>query len=129
MAVNTVDHETFEAFLDALRTSTAVRLVKMSDYGFVSPLRTSSGAIVMAPQIKVVATAFDKPSGTLIRWQSTKRASAGVTVGIGTAKGIHGDVQVVATKADLRKWLELEGYAVSDGEWTPEELDRLLARK
>jgi hypothetical protein len=127
--VEVVDHETFEAFLDDLRNRPGVRLVKLADYGFVSPLRTSSGAIVMAPQVKVVATAVDKDARPpkLVRWQSSRRASGTVTVGIGTAKGIHGDMDVVAKKEDLAKWLELEGFLVSEGEWTPEEVNRLLA--
>ena len=38
-------------------------------------------------------------------------------------------MRVVARKQDLRNWLEMEGYSVSDGEWTPEEIDRLLTRR
>jgi hypothetical protein len=129
MPVDVIDRDTFEAFLDELRNRPAIRVVKLADYGFVAPLKTSSGAIVMAPQVKIVATAYDKDGNSLIRWQSARPATSTVTVGIGTARGIHGDVQVVAKKDDLRKWLELEGYSVSDGEWTRDEIDRLVARR
>ena len=128
MLGDVIERDTFEAFLDDLRNRPAVRLVKLADYGFVAPLRTSSGAIVMAPQVKIVATAFDRDANALIRWQSARQANTAATVGIGTARGIHGDVEVVAKKEDLRKWLEMEGYLVSDGEWKPEELNRLLAK-
>ena len=80
-------------------------------------------------QVKVVATAFDKDSNVLIRWQSVRQAGSATTVAIGTAKGIHGDIEVVAKKDDLQKWLELEGYSVSDGEWTKDDIDRLVTRR
>lgn len=129
MPVEVIDRDTFEAFLEELRNRPAIRLVKLADYGFVAPLKTSSGAIVMAPQVKMVATAFDKDGNALIRWQSAQRANSTVTVGIGTARGIHGDVEVVAKKEDLRKWLELEGYTVSDGEWTRDDIERLVSKR
>jgi hypothetical protein len=127
MPVKVKECDTFEAFLNELRNRDTIRLVKLADYGFVAPLRTSSGAIIMAPQIRITATAFDKP-GTLVRWQSARRANSTKTVAITTAPGIHGDVEVVAKKEDLRKWLELEGYSVSDGEWTQDDIDRLMAK-
>jgi hypothetical protein len=129
MAVDVIDCNTFEAFLDELRNRDSIRLVKLADYGFVAPLKTGSGAIVMAPQVKVIATAFDKASNALIRWQSARQAMSTGTVGIGRANGIYGDIDIVAKKDDLRKWLELEGYSVSDGVWTQEDLDRLVARR
>ena len=127
MAVQVEDHKTFEEFLEAIKNRPTIRLVKLAEFGFVSPLGTSTGAIVMAPQIKVVATAFDRQDCALIRWKSTGQINQGSTIAIGMAKGIHGDIPVVARKEDLAKWLELEGFAVSDGEWTPAEIEQMLA--
>lgn len=129
MSVNVVDCDTFEAFLDELHNRPAIRLVKLADYGFVAPLKTSSGAIVMAPQVKIVVTAFDKKERALLRWLSSRRANGMATVAIGKAHGIYGDMVVAAKKEDLRKWLELEGYSVSDGEWTPDDIERLVAKR
>lgn len=129
MSIQVIEPGTFEQFLEELRRHPAVRLVKLADYGFVAPLETSSGAIIMAPQLRVVATAFDKAAGALLRWESTQQANAGPTAAMETVRGVHGDVRVVARKQDLRNWLELEGYSVSEGEWTPQGIDRLLVRR
>jgi len=129
MAVQLIETETFEQFLDELQKRPTVRMIKLVDYGFVGPLRTSTGTVILAPQLRVVATAFDKAADTLLRWESMRQPRANASIAVETIKGIHGDMRVVARKQDLRNWLELEGYSVSDGEWTPEEVDRLLARR
>jgi hypothetical protein len=130
MPVEIIECDTFEAFVDELRGRHAIRLAKLADYGFLAPLGTSTGAVVMAPQLKVVATAFDNDADALIRWQSsTPSGKSNPTAAIQTVKSVHGDVKIAARKDDLRKWLELEGYSVSDGEWTAEEIERLTTKR
>ena len=128
MAVQVTHVATFEEFLDELRRRPAVRLAKLADYGFVASLKTSTGALIMAPQLRVVATAFDKSTDTLLRWDSMRQSDTSATAAFETVRVAHGEVRVVARKEDLRNWLELEGYSVSDGQWTPEGIDRLLNR-
>jgi hypothetical protein len=131
MAVTLKDYATFDDFLnDAIarrdnpQRKGAPILVKLADYGFVSPMKVAGGGIVMMPQIKVVATAFDRATGELLRWQQSEKASSTIT--IGSAPGAHGDVRIRAKKDTLKQWLELEGFSVTDGEWKPEEIESLL---
>jgi hypothetical protein len=124
-----IDADTFDKFLSELHQRDSIRLVKLADYGFVAPLRKGPDSFVLAPQIKIVATALDKQGDNagmeLIRWQSMRRANQTATVVVGKAPGNQAEVGVFAKKEDLRKWLELEGYSVSDGEWTQADVDRL----
>lgn len=126
MAVQVIESDSFEDFVDELRKRPAVRLVKLADHGFVGPLKTSWGAVLMAPQLRIVATAFDRPTDTLVRWESVRQADTAKSVAFETVKGAYGDMRVVRKKEDLRDLLELDGFLTSYGEWTTADVERLL---
>lgn len=127
MAVPQTEVETFESFLAELQRRPSIRMVKLADFGFAGEVRTSTGAHVLIPQLRVIATAFDKADGTLFRWESIRQRDTGKSAAFQTIKTRHGDIRVVLDKKDLRALLELDGYLVSDGQWTPEDVERLLA--
>jgi hypothetical protein len=126
MAVHVKECKTFESFLSELHKRRSVRIVKLADYGFVAPVRTNGGAFVMMPQVKLVATAFDKVKATLLRWQETDEARKTVTIHAGVGRGEHNETRILTRRQNIEKRLEVEGFAVSEGEWSPDELEQLI---
>jgi hypothetical protein len=126
MSIHTLKKTTFDDFLNEVLHRPSIRLIKLDDYGFVSPVSKVPGTIVMMPQVKIIATAFDRKDDVLIRWEETMKASQSVTIVTDNLQGTHGESRVRRKAADLKQRLEIEGFAVTKGEWTEEELNRLL---
>lgn len=123
--IKAVDATTFDGFLRAIVGAGSIRLVKLEDYGFTSPV-DKDGVFVIQPMVRLVATAFDKRSGTIFRWQETMEARRAVN--IRAAGGAAPEGTVLMEKDRVRELLQLEGFIVEKGEWTPAGIETLLGR-
>lgn len=103
-----------------------IRLVKLADYGLVEPV-TEKGVTVMQPMVRIVATAFDKASGTLVRWEDKRRTRQGIHVCADGGASRHSDKRSLALREHLTQRLQIEGYNVADGEWTADQLQSLIS--
>ena len=121
------DEPSFKDFLGAITQCSSVRLVKLEDYGFTAPV-TKEGTVVIQPMVRLVATAFDKQSDTIYRWQETTEARRGVSIQASTRRGAHEEAAVLMEKDRVRQTLQLEGFSVEKGEWTPASVETLLGR-
>jgi hypothetical protein len=84
--IKVVDASSFDEFVRAITNAGSIRLVKLEDYGFTSPV-DKDGMIVIQPMIRLVATAFDKRSGTIYRWRETTEARRAVNIRGATGPG------------------------------------------
>jgi hypothetical protein len=119
------DISTFEDFLRVITAAGSIRLVKLEDYGFTAPVNRD-GAVVIEPRVRLVATAFDKQRNTLYRWQETTDARQVVSVKPLTGRRVR--EEVLMEKDRVRQLLQLEGFSVEKGEWTPDGVETLLGR-
>ena len=127
--VRLVDYATFANLLTELGTPdrSHIRLVKVDDQGLVEPARQGT-AFVMQPRVRVVATAFDHKTNEILRWQSKWDVGSGtVTVHAPSGEGTHRDPTGARTRDQAIAALELRGYQVSRGEWTPASITAILA--
>ena len=127
--VKPVDYDTFAGFLVELGKPerSHIRLVKLDDQGLVEPARQGA-AFVMQPRVRVVATAFDHKTNEILRWHDKWDVGGGtVTVNALTGNGSHRDPTGARTRDQAIAALELKGYQVSRGEWTPGSIASVLA--
>lgn len=125
-AIKVVDASTFDEFVNAIVNVGTIRLVKLEDYGFTAPA-DKDGMIVIQPMVRLVATAFDKRSGTIYRWHETTAARQTFSIRA-TNRGGSPDEVVLMEKDRVRQLLQLEGFSVEKGEWTPATIETLLGR-
>jgi hypothetical protein len=85
----------------------SLRLVKLKEDGFTAPMEMNGG-VVIQPQVRFRATAFDKLNHTIYRWQEEKKAAE------------------VGTLEHIKQRLLLEGLMVEKGEWTTSGVETLL---
>ena len=109
------DFERFDDFVKAIIAAGSIRLVKLEEYGFTKPV-VKNGAVFIQPMVRVVATAFDKSASAVYRWQETADAKPGDEAG-----------PLTATE-QVRELLQLEGFGVERGEWSPGAVEALLKR-
>lgn len=121
------DIPSLDEFLRESARSGSIRLVKLEDYGFTAPVKRGE-TVVIQPMVRLVATAFDKQNRTIYRWQETTEARRGVSIQASTGNGTHDEATVVMEKDRVRQLLQLEGFSVEKGEWTPAGVETLLAR-
>jgi hypothetical protein len=124
--IKVVDVSTFDEFVRAITDAGSIRLVKLEDYGFTSPVE-KDGMISIQPMVRLVATAFDKRNGTIYRWQETTEARRAVNIRSATGSGAPEGV-VLMEKDRVRELLQLEGFSVEKGEWTLAAVETLLGR-
>ena len=117
-----VDASTLDEFVRSITSAGSIRLVKLEDYGFTSPV-DKGGMIVIQPMVRLVATAFDKKNGTIYRWQETTEARRAVNIRGGSPDGV-----VLMEKDRVRELLQLEGLSVEKGEWTTAAVETLLGQ-
>jgi hypothetical protein len=124
-----VDCKTFEEFLNSLASDerSHVRLVKVDDQGLVEPAKQGT-VFVMQPRVRIVATAFDHRKNEILRWQDKWDVGSNkVTIHAGSGQGSHRDPTGARTRDLIIAALELRGYQVSRGEWTPDSIAGILA--
>lgn len=130
MPLDEISYDKVGEFIDECK-NTDVRLVKLRDYAFVEPGQLGGGAIGMIGKERLVLTAYAKSkngeeNNKLLRWQETRKAIGMVTVVAGTGEG-HASGSVLAEEAkSIKSRLEMEGIQVIDGEWTKDEIEKIL---
>ena len=123
--IRVTPYQRFDLFLSELHNRSNIRFVRLADYGLVEPAKRS-GAFVMQPMVRVVASAFDRDKEEILRWQEQKDANQMVTIVAGRSDGLHSDQELVARKEELRAILQDEGFQVDEGEWTSENANAFL---
>lgn len=118
----------FEEFVETIGDLKGPSVVKLADYGVVEPKR-SGGSVWMQPMVVVVATAVDMKESRILRWEEKREARQMVSIIAGTGRGMHNDGDLVAKVQLLRGELELHGFKVSEGEWTPENVAAILGAR
>jgi len=127
--IKIVDSNSFKEFQGELEKNerSHIRLVKVNDQGLVEPAKQGN-AFVMQPRVRVVATAFDHKTNEILRWQQKWDVGSGtVTMNALSGQGVHRDPTGTRTRDQIIAALELMGYQVSRGEWTPASIAGILA--
>jgi len=96
-------------FLEEIQGRSAIRLVKFAEDGLTKPVRKQKSTWLV-PVIRVVCTAYDKDSSEIVRFEDERESK-----------------EMVSEKERIRERLQLEGYAVEDGEWTEKAVTALLS--
>lgn len=123
------DYKSFKEFQNELEKieRSHIRLVKVDDQGLVEPAQQGR-AFVMQPRVRVVATAFDHKTNEILRWQQKWDVGSGkVTINAISGHAAHRDPTGIRTREQMIAALELMGYQVSQGEWTPTSIAGILA--
>ena len=118
---------TFDEFLQAITSVGSIRLVKLEDYGFTAPVN-KDGTIFIQPMVRLVVTAYDKRDWTIYRWQGTTEARRAVSIRAATGRGSPDEAVTLMEQDRVRQLLQLEGFSVEKGEWTPDAIETLLGR-
>ncbi len=124
-----VDFKSFKEFQAELGKNerSNIRLVKVNDQGLVEPAKQGN-AFVMQPRVRIVATAFDHKTNEILRWQHKWDVGSGVvTLDALSGQGVYRDPTGTRTRDQMIAALELMGYQVSRGEWTPASIAGILA--
>lgn len=124
-----VDFNSFKEFQAELEKNerSHIRLVKVDDQGLVEPAKQGS-AFVMQPRVRIVATAFDHKANEILRWQHKWDVGSGnAAINAPSGQGSHRDPTGARTRDQTIAALELKGYQVSRGEWTPVSIAGILA--
>lgn len=125
-----VDFNSFSEFQTELAKPerfARIRHVKVNDQGLVEPAKQGT-AFVMQPRVRIVATAFDPKDNEILRWQHKWDVGSGtVTINAPSGQGVHRDRTGARTRDQTIAALELMGYQVSRGEWTPASIAGILA--
>jgi hypothetical protein len=88
--------------------SPTIRLVKLMDSVFVAP-KVRGAFTVMQPYAKLVATAYDVSQDEILRWEKCEEDTGAQ----------------LSPAEQVRQRLELEGFAVAEGEWTPDVIEQV----
>ncbi len=110
---------TFDEFINVLSEARSIRVVKVEDYGFTAPA-LEGNVLVIQPQVRLVATAYDKRAMTIYRWEQTTPARDVFTSA--------SDGRVFTQKERIWQLLQLDGFSVEKGEWTPSNIETILGR-
>jgi hypothetical protein len=102
----------------------SIHRILLTDYASIEPRKVES-AFVLAPMVKVVATAFDRDRGFIYRWSEQDESERMVTIIAGTGKGPNPS-RLASRKEEVRQILREEGFEVDEGEWTPESAEAFL---
>jgi hypothetical protein len=129
--IKVVDFGSFKEFQAELQKPerSHIRLVKVDDQGLVEPAKKGT-AFVMQPRVRIVATAFDHKTNPnqILRWQHKWDVGGGtLTINAMSGQGVHRDPTGARTRDQTIAALELMGYQVSPGEWTPASIAGILA--
>jgi len=110
-------------FINQLKTR-HIRLVKLTDYGDVEPIKRGSG-FVLQPMVRVVATALDVDAREIVSWAVEGEARRMVTATAGAGRGA--DPERVIEKRRARDVLRQLGYEVDEGEWDVNAAEQVIA--
>ena len=127
--IKVVDFGSFKEFQAELQKPerSHVRLVKVHDQGLVEPAKQGP-AFVMQPRVRIVATAFDHNENEILRWHHKWDVGNGTaTINAPSGQAAHRDPTGTRTRDQTIAALELMGYQVSRGEWTPASIAGILA--
>jgi hypothetical protein len=104
----------------------SIHRLLLAEYSSVEP-RQQGTSFVLAPMLKVVATAFDRENGVIYRWWEQDESERMVAIA-GNGTNLAGKLTV--RKDQVRDFLREDGFEVDEGEWTPESAEAFLdARK
>jgi len=103
-----------------------IRLVKLTDYGNVEPIKRGSG-YVLQPMVRVVGTALDVAAKEIVCWTVEGESRRMVTSAAGAGRGPTPDVDRVAEKRRAREVLRQLGYEVDEGEWDVNSAEQVIA--
>jgi len=119
MQIQVRKYSTFDEFIAVISKAESIRVVKLEDYGFTAPALENNLPVIQ-PQVRLVATAYDKRVTTIYRWEQTTPARDVLTAG--------SDGRVFSQKERFWQLLQLNGFSVEKGEWTPSNIELILGR-